>query len=137
APARLPPVVPENVPIQRVHRPRIVGRRDLEDAVHLQNRSRQTRRAAGGSGNVHRIFRHTPGDRRRRRWRKESPFATAGSSREAADPREGEVRSEEHTSELQSRVDLVCRLLLEKKKSISSSIDTTSRFMKCTYAKAA
>src|SRR5438105_8980814 len=25
------------------------------------------------------------------------------------------VRSEEHTSELQSRVDLVCRLLLEKK----------------------
>src|SRR5438105_12628084 len=27
------------------------------------------------------------------------------------------ARSEEHTSELQSRVDLVCRLLLEKKKS--------------------
>src|SRR5699024_476024 len=27
-------------------------------------------------------------------------------------------RSEEHTSELQSRFDLVCRLLLEKKKSI-------------------
>src|SRR5690349_24208612 len=31
-------------------------------------------------------------------------------------PHEGErVRSEEHTSELQSRRDLVCRLLLEKK----------------------
>src|SRR5207247_5585272 len=29
--------------------------------------------------------------------------------------REVVVRSEEHTSELQSRVDLVCRLLLEKK----------------------
>src|SRR5438105_8609372 len=28
----------------------------------------------------------------------------------------GADRSEEHTSELQSRVDLVCRLLLEKKK---------------------
>src|SRR5690349_22946187 len=28
----------------------------------------------------------------------------------------GEERSEEHTSELQSRRDLVCRLLLEKKK---------------------
>src|SRR2546421_5928907 len=28
----------------------------------------------------------------------------------------GPVRSEEHTSELQSRSDLVCRLLLEKKK---------------------
>src|SRR5690349_25158848 len=30
--------------------------------------------------------------------------------------REVAVRSEEHTSELQSRRDLVCRLLLEKKK---------------------
>src|SRR5712664_3722491 len=33
----------------------------------------------------------------------------------ATSPR-GESRSEEHTSELQSRSDLVCRLLLEKKK---------------------
>src|SRR5438105_7462633 len=31
-------------------------------------------------------------------------------------PRYTGYRSEEHTSELQSRVDLVCRLLLEKKK---------------------
>src|SRR5206468_11817347 len=31
-------------------------------------------------------------------------------------PRCGSYRSEEHTSELQSRSDLVCRLLLEKKK---------------------
>src|SRR5690606_40334403 len=30
--------------------------------------------------------------------------------------RTGQVRSEEHTSELQSRENLVCRLLLEKKK---------------------
>src|SRR2546421_3474973 len=30
--------------------------------------------------------------------------------------RAAEMRSEEHTSELQSRSDLVCRLLLEKKK---------------------
>src|SRR5699024_4223623 len=30
----------------------------------------------------------------------------------------GKPRSEEHTSELQSRFDLVCRLLLEKKKTI-------------------
>src|SRR6266536_6065256 len=34
-------------------------------------------------------------------------------------------RSEEHTSELQSRVDLVCRLLLEKKKSSRCSGDRT------------
>src|SRR5438874_8836493 len=32
-------------------------------------------------------------------------------------------RSEEHTSELQSRRDLVCRLLLEKKKKIKNIID--------------
>src|SRR5438105_12173457 len=32
------------------------------------------------------------------------------------------LRSEEHTSELQSRVDLVCRLLLEKKKKNKTKI---------------
>src|SRR5207249_10402631 len=32
-----------------------------------------------------------------------------------------EARSEEHTSELQSRFDLVCRLLLEKKKTKAST----------------
>src|SRR5437870_13189218 len=32
------------------------------------------------------------------------------------DPNPGDQRSEEHTSELQSRGHLVCRLLLEKKK---------------------
>src|SRR5438132_5208886 len=31
-----------------------------------------------------------------------------------------EARSEEHTSELQSHSDLVCRLLLEKKKTLTS-----------------
>src|SRR2546422_7258610 len=31
-------------------------------------------------------------------------------------PKQSEIRSEEHTSELQSRLHLVCRLLLEKKK---------------------
>src|SRR5262249_62109106 len=38
--------------------------------------------------------------------------------------REGELRSEEHTSELQSLTNLVCRLLLEKKK-----IDTSQRYV--------
>src|SRR6266849_8939580 len=39
-------------------------------------------------------------------------IATSGRRRSAGHA----LRSEEHTSELQSRVDLVCRLLLEKKK---------------------
>src|SRR5690349_22792250 len=46
----------------------------------------------------------------------EGPAAGAGVRDE---PR---VRSEEHTSELQSRRDLVCRLLLEKKKKSNKSI---------------
>src|SRR2546421_4357564 len=33
------------------------------------------------------------------------------------------TRSEEHTSELQSRSDLVCRLLLEKKKQLASTVE--------------
>src|SRR3989440_3100969 len=37
-------------------------------------------------------------------------------------PSSGSARSEEHTSELQSRSDLVCRLLLEKKNQLISSI---------------
>src|SRR2546428_14135195 len=49
------------------------------------------------------------------------PFATADVSpaswQRSVSVRRGDVcRSEEHTSELQSRSDLVCRLLLEKKK---------------------
>src|SRR4051812_49929933 len=39
----------------------------------------------------------------------------------AARGRRGAGRSEEHTSELQSHVNLVCRLLLEKKKKIKST----------------
>src|SRR2546422_7280289 len=40
----------------------------------------------------------------------------AGGRREIVRTGEREYRSEEHTSELQSRLHLVCRLLLEKKK---------------------
>src|SRR2546428_4871491 len=35
------------------------------------------------------------------------------------------IRSEEHTSELQSRSDLVCRLLLEKKKTKQKKVQTS------------
>src|SRR5699024_11330940 len=38
------------------------------------------------------------------------------------------LRSEEHTSELQSRFDLVCRLLLEKK----NKLPTTRTYTSCT-----
>src|SRR5690242_21133008 len=44
----------------------------------------------------------------------------AGAGRHPGDP-----RSEEHTSELQSHVNLVCRLLLEKKKKKASKPNLT------------
>src|SRR5260370_24352854 len=40
---------------------------------------------------------------------------------EVAGPGSAGLRSEEHTSELQSHLNLVCRLLLEKKKKIRST----------------
>src|SRR5436190_15667389 len=56
--------------------------------------------------------------RRRQRWLRLS--RGVGCARRCrgprAVPRTGDARSEEHTSELQSHSDLVCRLLLEKKK---------------------
>src|SRR2546427_6786094 len=61
-----------------------------------------------------RSSRHTgdtrAGPRHRSRWGSRPPPATASTSRDR--------RSEEHTSELQSQSNLVCRLLLEKKKNI-------------------
>src|SRR5438105_10451692 len=44
---------------------------------------------------------------------------------------ENEYRSEEHTSELQSRVDLVCRLLLEKKKTTPACNAKCERLRSC------
>src|SRR2546421_7943608 len=52
------------------------------------------------------------------RTRMESP---GGNGRDGARMPQ-RVRSEEHTSELQSRSDLVCRLLLEKKKKKKTSM---------------
>src|SRR5687768_18329884 len=44
------------------------------------------------------------------------------SSSTSMSPNAAMLRSEEHTSELQSRLDLVCRLLLEKKKKKKKNI---------------
>src|SRR5699024_2605931 len=48
----------------------------------------------------------------------ENYFREFGIDIESLRQKRGRFRSEEHTSELQSRFDLVCRLLLEKKKKI-------------------
>src|SRR5437868_12578190 len=51
-----------------------------------------------------------------------SSTAPASESRDFARRALAKSRSEEHTSELQSRFDLVCRLLLEKKKKVNCYI---------------
>src|SRR5438094_1284485 len=43
-------------------------------------------------------------------------------------------RSEEHTSELQSPYDLVCRLLLEKKKTYTHKVERHQSNKRCTHA---
>src|SRR2546429_6621420 len=57
-----------------------------------------------------------------------SPFPASDSSSYEATVSPQPPRSEEHTSELQSRLHLVCRLLLEKKKkhTTTTATDTIS-----------
>src|SRR5256885_5062985 len=43
-----------------------------------------------------------------------------------------ELRSEEHTSELQSPCNLVCRLLLEKKKTVTNLYTATHHYVQST-----
>src|SRR3989449_5780665 len=53
------------------------------------------------------------------------PYRVASLPRRRVPPRGG-GRSEEHTSELQSRLHLVCRLLLEKKKKLLKTSPNTA-----------
>src|SRR3989442_9545796 len=56
-----------------------------------------------------------------------APLPSAGPSPARSPPRGGGSRSEEHTSELQSRPHLVCRLLLEKKNKLDTLYDIGDR----------
>src|SRR5439155_22773185 len=64
------------------------------------------------------------GERRSSSLELSSPFAMIGKASMEQDERR---RSEEHTSELQSRGHLVCRLLLEKKKKKLNNIEIIKR----------
>src|SRR5436309_11934058 len=77
------------------------------------------------------LFRSAPSACRRPRKRasKQSASAPRSGWKEAGRAKPGSTsshRSEEHTSELQSRENLVCRLLLEKKKKIKKSTKETN-----------
>src|SRR5690606_40560393 len=64
------------------------------------------------------------------------PVRAQGAMAPSARERSGSGRSEEHTSELQSRENLVCRLLLEKKKKAYQIAHGTGhcRYMVCALA---
>src|SRR2546430_4676204 len=81
--------------------------------------------------------------RRRRAGRapRRHPFGRGGPARGAAQlgsaARAGQLRasrSEEHTSELQSQSNLVCRLLLEKKKLVKRFVTVDRPFGQRSYA---
>src|SRR5438067_2733538 len=62
------------------------------------------------------------------KYRSLGPRCRAAQARTRRKGRPAFSRSEEHTSELQSRFDLVCRLLLEKKKKThNSEIDRNTK----------
>src|SRR5437773_9377898 len=84
-------------------------------------RSRAARRHAPGLQLIRQLG--------RRQWRRTGPNSftrtRSGQSRILSADRNPASRSEEHTSELQSHHDLVCRLLLEKKNNTTNSTTIT------------
>src|SRR3989442_10947928 len=64
------------------------------------------------------IYREEPHQPHREVERRRRPDRAAPQRREPVEDLHAGARSEEHTSELQSRPHLVCRLLLEKKKEL-------------------
>src|SRR5438093_4424812 len=82
--------------------------RTTSDFEILRPRDSASMSATKGSGN-----------RTVRVFMKSAYYLSDSSARQTAEPADSDivsVRSEEHTSELQSLTNLVCRLLLEKKK---------------------
>src|SRR5260370_27404664 len=83
------------------------------------------------------LFRSSASDTTARRW--PAPYRRSRATRqEPAHARCIGERSEEHTSELQSHLNLVCRLLLEKKKkkknsNITSYLSTSRESPSCTH----
>src|SRR3712207_6863508 len=89
----------------------------LHDALPICGDRRRPRlAAAGGAAELRRRLRRPGRDRR-----------AAGRQRARPGPGARGLRSEEHTSELQSRQYLVCRLLLEKKKHDRTPVTPISR----------
>src|SRR5690349_13657780 len=90
--------------------------RPLSLAVVLGLVLHRHRLAAGAAGALTARARVPAGGADRGRLHRPHHLLGAAADRKPALYLQRDLRSEEHTSELQSRRDLVCRLLLEKKK---------------------
>src|SRR5260370_7665652 len=80
----------------------------LHDALPISTRTAQCAIRVDSGGSISQISLPVCGSRIPRR--------------QAMRPKTSKLRSEEHTSELQSHLNLVCRLLLEKKKKTNNTI---------------
>src|SRR5690606_41182115 len=87
----------------------------------------RARRGGGGAARSSRRGRWRASVAPRRRGCRQPDPAARGAEERARARTRGRARSEEHTSELQSRENLVCRLLLEKKKKIKRDNQRTTR----------
>src|SRR5437868_8881641 len=85
-----------------------VSSRQIRSRLTVVSQRSECRSPKRLSGRVPQQFRHNRGH-------SEVVWAIAAFSGISNHKGSGDLRSEEHTSELQSRFDLVCRLLLEKK----------------------
>src|SRR5206468_12773040 len=95
------------------HAPPEIYTLSLHDALPISSATARIRTRAATSRFPSRVSRSSSAT--------DSASVSASSSTEELLKRPPPQRSEEHTSELQSRSDLVCRLLLEKKKTTNKT----------------
>src|SRR5438034_9722104 len=86
------------------------------DALNVKISIRQKAGAPGAQGRTNAFATVPVGIHREHFLPANDVFGLHGAERKSLDQLFVKFRSEEHTSELQSHSDLVCRLLLEKKK---------------------
>src|SRR2546422_7066065 len=112
------------------HRPRApprAGSKAVPTTVTAPARRHAARRSVR---RAHSLGSHQIAEKSATSLSKKSRSRSSGASANASDTPAAAMRSEEHTSELQSRLHLVCRLLLEKKKKKKQYIKSNCRDIK-------
>src|SRR5437016_3777763 len=102
----------------------------IEQAIAQEARERETyEKELEGRRNQEQTLVEREEELYRRKWELEQEYQRSGMRQRELDSLRTELqtRSEEHTSELQSLTNLVCRLLLEKKKNTRSNPTSIAR----------